>query len=150
MRLRPYPFLQAFRLTLEQGDRAVQTVDRCTEVLARSRRQLSHQRDFPKQLQGVAHVLDRTLGVDRAGCPAPPLEGAAPLGPAPPIHDLAAFFFDHLDHPPARLRAAVGPGPTVCKHPRALHGWRAGAVAGLAAGMAPQNTGSLERTSRDT
>ena len=108
----------------------VQPLDGCAEVFARSRRQVSHQRDFPQQLQGVAHVLDRTLGVEGPGCAASPIEGAAPLGTAPPIHDFAAFVVHHHDQPPARLRAAVGPGPTVSPHPRAVHGWRAGAVAG--------------------
>lgn len=135
---------------LEQGHGAVQPLDRRAEVFARSRRQLSHHRDFPQQLQRVAHVLDRAFGAERPASPAPPIEGAAPLGTTSPIHDVAAFFADRRDQPPARLRAAVGPGPTVSPHPRAHYGWRAGAVAGLVAGMAPQNAGSPARTSRDT
>jgi hypothetical protein len=50
-------------LTFEQSDGAVQAIDRRDEVLARSRRQFSGQRDFSEQLERVAHVLDGALGV---------------------------------------------------------------------------------------
>ena len=59
--LRPYVTLPL--LTLEQTDGAVQAFDGRAEVLARSRRQFSDQRDFSEQLQCVAHVLDRALVV---------------------------------------------------------------------------------------
>ena len=84
-------------MPFEQTDGAVQSFDGRAEVLARSRRQLSHQGDFPQQLQGVADVLDRPLGIGGSQGPAAPVERAASFGTPTPINQPAALFCHNRD-----------------------------------------------------
>lgn len=107
------------RLTLEQGDGAVQTLDRGAEVGVLAFGQVAGERDLAQQLQRVADVLDRFLAVALARVPAAAIQRAAPLGAAPSIDDGTALVAgaEGRDDLPPRLAAAVGSGPPVGEQP---------------------------------
>lgn len=134
---------------LEQGHGAVQPFNGRTEVFARSSRQLSHHCDFPQQLQGIAHVLDRTLGAQRPGRPAATVERAAALGSTPPVDHLPALLRDARDQLTPRFIAPVAAAAAIGKQSGA-HGLRAGVAGRVVAGIGPQKGASVARTSRET
>src|SRR5258705_3453975 len=98
-------------------------------------------------------MLDRPLRARRTEPPASTLERAAPLGSGPAVDQLTPLVVDRTDDVTSLLGAAVMTAASIGPDPRGWHQGRfaGGCTAGFAAaGIVPQNAGSVARVSRET